>query len=86
MPQHTDVAREIAQSVFIDILGLAEPIDWATVRYQEIEAWDSLAHMAIVGELEDRFGIMLDTDDVLDMSSFDKALEILAKYGAGSEG
>jgi acyl carrier protein len=85
MPQDTDVTREIAQSVFIEILGLTEPIDWDTVRYQEIETWDSLAHMALVGELEDRFGIMLDTDDVLDMSSFDKALGILAKYGAGTQ-
>ena len=84
MASQTSTLRDIAEAVFIDMLDLTPPIDWATVRYQEIEAWDSLAHMAIVGALEDRFGIMLDTDDVLDMSSFDKALEILAKYGAGS--
>ena len=84
MAQQTGTLRDITEAVFIDMLDLTPPVDWSTVRYQEIEAWDSLAHMAIVGELEDRFGIMLDTDDVLDMSSFDKALEILAKYGVGS--
>jgi len=84
MAEQTGTLRDITEAVFIDMLDLTPPVDWSTVRYQEIEAWDSLAHMAIVGELEDRFGIMLDTDDVLDMSSFDKALEILAKYGVGS--
>jgi acyl carrier protein len=73
------------KGIFNEILVLDAPIDWARVRYQETPGWDSLAHMAIVGEMEDRFGIMLDTDDVLDMSSYDKALEILSKYGVPAE-
>jgi hypothetical protein len=37
--------------------------------------------MALIGEMEDRFGVMLETDDVIDMSSYEKAKEILSKYG-----
>jgi acyl carrier protein len=37
--------------------------------------------MVLVAELEDRFDVMLSTDDVLDMSSFSKALEILSRHG-----
>ena len=37
--------------------------------------------MQLITELEDRLGILIDTDDVIDLSSFDKAVEILAKYG-----
>lgn len=43
--------------------------------------WDSVAHMTLVAAIEDEFDIMLDTADVIDMSSFLKAKEILTKYG-----
>ena len=38
--------------------------------------------MALVAELEDRFDVMLETDDVLAMSSFTVASEILQRHGA----
>jgi hypothetical protein len=31
--------------------------------------------------MEDNYGVLLDTDDIIDMSSVAKAREILAKYG-----
>ena len=37
--------------------------------------------MQLVGEIEDTFDIMLETDDVIDMSSYGAALGILGKYG-----
>ena len=43
--------------------------------------WDSVAHMALVAAIERKFDIMLDTADVIDMSSFGKAKELLGKYG-----
>ena len=43
--------------------------------------WDSVAHMALVAELEDQFEISLDTDDIVDMSSYAKSVEILQRYG-----
>ena len=73
--------REVVEEVFVDILELERPVDWDSVRYQEVKRWDSLGHMAIVGELEDRFSVMLEADDIIDMSSFARCLEILAKYG-----
>ena len=36
--------------------------------------------MALVAEIEAAFDIMLETDDIIDMSSFAKAKEIVAKY------
>lgn len=50
------------------------------LAYNEIPQWDSTAHMILIAELEDQFTIMLDTDDIIDMSSVAKAKEILAKY------
>ena len=43
--------------------------------------WDSVGHMALVASIETTFDIMMDTNDVIDMSSFKKCREILGKYG-----
>jgi acyl carrier protein len=42
---------------------------------------DSTAHMCLVMSIENRFDIMLEMQDVIDMSSFHKAQEILRKSG-----
>ncbi len=48
--------------------------------YNSIEEWDSVGHMAMVAELEDVFDIMLETDDVIEFSSYTIGIEILKKY------
>ena len=53
------------------------------LTYNTIEEWDSTAHMILVAELENQFNIMLDTDDIIDMSSVSKAKQIIEKYGVG---
>lgn len=69
------------KEIFIENLGLEDiEVDWDTLAYRGIEQWDSIAHMALVGGLEDEFDIMIDTDDVIDMSSYTVAKEILGKY------
>jgi hypothetical protein len=37
--------------------------------------------MVLISEVEDRFDVLLDTDDVIDLSSFEKCLSILEKHG-----
>ena len=53
------------------------------LKYQDIESWDSVGHMGLIAALEDAFDIMMDTDDIIDFSSYEKGKEILAKdvYG-----
>ncbi len=51
------------------------------LKYQSIAAWDSVGHLVMVAALEEAFGIMMDTDDIIEFSSFEKGKEILAKYG-----
>lgn len=52
----------------------------AKLEYQGIEAWDSVGHMGLIAALEDAFDIMMDTDDIIDLSSYEKGIEILKKY------
>lgn len=50
------------------------------LAYQAVTTWDSVGHMGLVAALEDAFDIMLEMDDILDLSSYEKGMEILAKY------
>lgn len=65
--------------IFADTFGISEA-ETKGLQYQGIEQWDSVGHMTLVAAIEDDFDIQLDTDDIIDMSSFEKAQEILAKY------
>jgi acyl carrier protein len=65
---------------FAEALDLEEKDVNESLEYQGIESWDSIGHMELISQLEDMFGIMLDTDDIVDLSSYNVGKEILAKY------
>lgn len=68
------------QQAFVDAFGVTAE-QAATLKYQDIAAWDSVGHMGLVARLEEAFGIMMEPDDIVDLSSFEKGKEILAgKY------
>ena len=50
------------------------------LTYQGLPEWDSVGHMSLVACIEDAFDIMMETDDIIDFSSYEKGKEILAKY------
>jgi len=66
--------------VFRSVLSLPVAMSWEALVYNEYPGWDSVAHMSIVAKLEESFDCMLDMQDVLDMSSFQKAVSIMGKY------
>ena len=66
--------------VFVKSLNISLSEVTGQLTYNSIPEWDSVAHMAMVAELENAFDIMLETDDIIDMSSVNKAKEILEKY------
>ena len=69
------------QVVFRTSLDLPADAPVDDLQYQGNDKWDSLAHMALIAAIEDEFEIMVDTDDVINMSSFTEATRILGKYG-----
>lgn len=50
------------------------------LEYNSIPEWDSIGHMSLISELEENFKISMETDDIVDFSSFKKGIEILKKY------
>jgi|GEM_PF-264097 len=66
--------------VFRSVLSLPATITPEVLVYNEYLGWDSVAHMSIVARLEETFDCMLDMQDILDMSSFQKAVAIMGRY------
>lgn len=66
-------------NAFVENLQVTED-QLAGLQYQAVPLWDSVGHMTLMAALEDAFDIMLDTDDIIDFSSYEKGKEILKKY------
>ena len=66
-------------NVFMESLEIGEA-DLAGLKYQDIPSWDSVGHMGLVAAIEDAFDIMMDTDDIIDLSSYEKGKEILINH------
>lgn len=69
------------RSIFIDCFNIADNEALDNLEYNTIAEWDSIGHMQLVATLESTFDIMMDMDDIIDLSSYSKGLEILSKYG-----
>lgn len=72
--------QEKYANIFKETFSISEDT-LAGLKYQDIAAWDSVGHMTLVAELEDAFDISMETDDIIDFSSYEKGMEILGKYG-----
>ena len=56
------------------------------LQYQGVELWDSVGHMTLMAAIEDAFDIMLDTDDIVDFSSYEKGKEMSGFEAAAAAG
>ena len=70
---------EIYTKVFVDTFGISEE-EAKVLKFQDIKAWDSVGHMGLIANMEEAFNIMMETDDIIDLNSFKKGKELLAKY------
>ncbi len=53
-----------------------------SLAYKGIAAWNSMAQIALIAELEDKFELDFDTDDIFQLKSYVIGKEMLAsKFG-----
>lgn len=71
---------EAYNKAFIDGLDINPDLNLNSLKFNEIEEWDSIGHMSLMSALEEAFDISLETDDIVDFSSYEKGKEILKKY------
>lgn len=68
------------KKIFVETFEIGEE-NLDELEYQGIQVWDSVGHMSLIAAIEDVFDIMMDTDDIIDFSSYKKGKQILKKYG-----
>jgi len=66
------------KKTFIDSLSIDKSLFNENLKYNEVP--DSIGHMTLMSGLEETFKITLETDDIIEFSSFKKGMEILKKY------
>jgi len=47
----------------------------------DVPKWDSLGHMAMVAALEQEFGVQFELDEVMEMATVSKIVEIVTAKG-----
>ena len=67
--------------VFMESFSIDESVLGDNLEYNTIPEWDSVGHMSLIAELEEVFDIMMEMDDIIDLSSYKKGFELVAKYG-----
>lgn len=68
-------------NAFMTALGVQDSAEIEKAEYGVTAGWDSMAHMQLISEIESVFDVMLDTDEVISMSSYQRAKEILKTHG-----
>ncbi|EGT4306682.1 acyl carrier protein [Cronobacter sakazakii] len=66
-------------TIFMETFEVPEEM-LADYKYQDTPSWDSVGHMTMIAALEETFDIMMDTEDIIDFTSWQKGKEILQKY------
>lgn len=77
--------RERYIELFVKAFNLSRDQVGKGIAMGETEGWDSIGHVSFITELEDAFDIMLDTEDIIELNSYEKGIEILCKYGVEIE-
>jgi acyl carrier protein len=65
--------------IFVETFEVDESI-LENYKYQDTPSWDSVGHMTMIAALEETFNIMLETDDIIEFSSWQEGKNILKKY------
>lgn len=72
--------KEKYDQAFIDSFSIDANDLNDKLEYNSIQTWDSVGHMGLIAALEEQFDIMMEMDDIIDFSSYQKGFEIVAKY------
>ena len=81
MTEIKDMLKEIFLTVFPELDESS--FNWENSQ-TEYENWDSFAHLRIVTEIEKKFDVKLDIDDVIYINSAKGFLELITKIKSAS--
>lgn len=67
-------------NAFVEVFGVEENALGSNFNKDSVEGWDSVHQLNIIALLEESFDIMLDPEDIMELTSYDKGKELMAKY------
>lgn len=73
--------QEKYQQIFMDLFSVSAEELSPDFTFRDQEQWDSLAHLQLIGELEDTFDVLFDSEDILNYGSYNNGRKILKRYG-----
>jgi acyl carrier protein len=53
-----------------------------SMTFQDVPGWDSVGHMNLIGELEKRFGVALEMEEIVALDSVGAVRELIARKQA----
>ena len=83
-PREDDVLETTAarlDDIFRAVLELPAGADVRATRQDAAAAWDSLAHVLLVGAVESEFGLQVDAADSLELTSYEAIARFLEGRG-----
>ncbi|MGA4721435.1 phosphopantetheine-binding protein [Fictibacillus nanhaiensis] len=69
------------RNAFINVLELEEDEVVENLVLAESAEWDSIAHMALICEIEDAFDVSLDSEWMTEFNSYQSGIELLERSG-----
>lgn len=72
--------RKKFNQAFIEVFGVEESALTAEFAKENVDSWDSVHQLNIIAILEETFDIMMDTEDIMELTSYEKGMAIMAKY------
>ena len=69
------------RNAFIDVLDLEEDDVCEDLALGVTREWDSIGHMALISEIEDVFGVSLDSEWITEFNSYLSGIELLKRLG-----
>lgn len=73
--------REKFNQTFVEVFGVDESALTAEFAKENVDSWDSVHQLNIIAILEETFDIMMDPEDIMELTSYEKGMAIMAKYG-----
>ena len=67
-------------NAFVEVFGAKVEDLNDTYGKETVGEWDSVHQLSLIAQFEEAFDIMFDPEDIMDLTSYAKGKEILAKY------
>ena len=68
-------------AAFVEVFGVTEEVLNDSFSKENVEGWDSGHQLNIISILEDSFDVMFEPEEIMELTSYGKGIEILNRYG-----